>query len=210
MSHLSVHLIQISEDTAETTLEKYATRQRALRLKSLQTDPASFSSKYESEKAQPMSFWLNRVKEPTARTIVMISSPNEEAAHDPSVLLREDVEWVGVNVCVKIRNATTAMAKEEQKEAGAPGEWYLAAVYVDRSVRGRGGGKRIVQFGIDLMRKEEQEQGRSGSVCLTNVLHGNDSALGLYLKLGFEITKSNAVEEKEGRTIHTTALKLQL
>lgn len=209
MPHLSVHLIETSDSTDEATLEQYATCIRTLRLKSLQTDSANFSSKYESEAAQPMSFWLNRLKEPTARTVVMVSSANEEAGRDPKVLLRDDVTLVGFNVCVEIRNATTVMAKEEQKEAGG-GEWYLAAVYVDQSVRGQGTGRKIVQYGIDLMRKIEQQHGRSGSICATNVLHGNDNALGLYLKLGFEVTNPHAVEEKEGRTIHTTALKLNL
>ena len=209
MSDLSVHLVHISDGEDEATFERYATRMRELRLKSLQTDAASFSSKYESEAAQPISFWLNRLKEPTARTIFMVKSPTEEAALDPNVLLRDDVTWVGFNVCVEIRNATTDLAKEEQEEAGG-GEWYLAAVYVDQSVRGQGAGKKVVQFGIDLMKKIEQEQGRTGSVCVTNVLHGNDNALGLYRKLGFEITNPDAAEEKEGRTVHTTALKLQL
>ena len=209
MAHLSVHVLDKTFLANGDNVEKCASRMRELRLRSLQTDPSSFSSKHESEAAQPLSFWLNRLKEPTAQHIFVVRSPSPLAIPATDGLLRDDVEWVGFNVCVEIRNAETKVAKQEQEEAGG-GDWYLAAVYIDKSARGSGAGKMMVQFGIDLMRELDREQGRTASVCVTNVLHGNDNALSLYLKLGFEVTSSDAITENKGEQHHTTALKLVL
>lgn len=101
MSHLSLHVIP-RDAKSDSEWEKYCGRQRSLRLRSLQYDPGSFVSRYESEVKEPTSFWVGRLKDPNAWTVVMIRGP-EEMPEDDQILLREDVEWVGFCVMVDAR-----------------------------------------------------------------------------------------------------------
>lgn len=111
MSHLSLHLIP-RDAKSDSEWEKYCGRQKALRLRSLQHDPGSFVSRYESEVKEPMSFWVGRLKEPTAWTVVMIRGP-EQAPEDEQVLLREDVEWVGFCVMIDARKLTQVLTSTD-------------------------------------------------------------------------------------------------
>jgi ribosomal protein S18 acetylase RimI-like enzyme len=52
--------------------------------------------------------------------------------------------------------------------------------------------------------------GREAGFCITDVRHGNDHALKLYQKLGFDITDRSKSTEKEGRTYYYTQLRLRL
>ena len=89
-------------------------------------------------------------------------------------------------------------------------DWFLAAVYVDRSVRGTGFGKKMAQFGIETIRDASRKSGTNNAVCSVTVMHGNDNARELYKKLGFKVTDEDHVEEKEGKFYHTTQLKMEL
>lgn len=86
----------------------------------------------------------------------------------------------------------------------------MAAVWLVPELRGQGAGKRLVQFGIDLIKEQNAKDGSEGGYCLTQVVHGNNNALELYKKLGFEISDANATMEKEGRTYTNTELRLAL
>jgi len=104
MPHLSVHVVprDIKDDSE---WEQYSLRQKQIRLRSLQHDSASFTSRYESEANEPMSFWVNRLKNPKAWTVIMVQS-GQELPPDEGVLLREDVEWVGFCVMIDGRDAS--------------------------------------------------------------------------------------------------------
>ena len=98
MSHLSLHVVPRGpRDNSEW--ERFSVRQKAIRLRSLQVDPTSFSSRYESEVKESMEFWVNRLKDPAAWTVVMVKGP-EGLPEDEEVLLREDVQWVAFCVMV--------------------------------------------------------------------------------------------------------------
>jgi ribosomal protein S18 acetylase RimI-like enzyme len=60
------------------------------------------------------------------------------------------------------------------------------------------------------IREQSRKAGTDNAICVTNVVHGNTTALKLYNKLGFQVTDEDEVEGKEGRTYHTTQLKMQL
>lgn len=125
--------------------------------------------------------------------------------------MKNDTEWVGFCVMVDIRSVPASMAERETVDhwAGAT-NWFMAAVYVDRSVHGTGARKKMIQFGIDTIREQSRKTGTDNAICVTNVVHGNTTALELYNRLGFQVTDEDEVEEKEGRTYHTTQLKMQL
>jgi ribosomal protein S18 acetylase RimI-like enzyme len=86
----------------------------------------------------------------------------------------------------------------------------MAALWLNPELRGQRAGQRLVTFGLDMARAVNVDLGRAGGFCITDVKHGNDHALSLYQKLGFEITDGEKSIEKEGRTYHCTELKLKL
>ena len=210
MSHISFHLIPKPVED-ESLWEQYARRMRPVRLRSLKKNPECFISKYESEAAQPMDFWIGRLKEATAYTIVVVRTAGEKHLEDPNVLLREDVEWVGFNVCLDLHAMTKdVIEREGSDQSQRQSDWYMAAVYIDEAARGAGAGKKLIQFSIDVMREVDHKAGRTESTCITSAMRGNYRALMLYKKLGYVVTNANATEEKEGTTYDITELKLQL
>lgn len=211
MSHLSYHLVPKDLPNDSPHWEKYAWRIRAARLDSLKLHPESFISRYESEAKQPIEFTIGRLKEPVAWTVIVARNADEVASKEPGVLLRDDTEYVGYCVLVNIQAPSPSSAEREGVDNSKKGaDWFMAAVYVDSSARGMGAGKKMIQFGLETIRKVSRDRGEAKAVCVTNVLHGNDTALGLYKKLGFEVTDEKQVEEKEGRFYDTTALKIVL
>jgi ribosomal protein S18 acetylase RimI-like enzyme len=118
---------------------------------------------------------------------------------------------VGFCVMIDTRSISKSMIRREGTDHQVKGgDWFMAAVYVDRSVRGAGTGKKMIQFGIDTIREMAQRTQTDSGVCVTNVVHGNTNALQLYKRMGFQVTNEDDVEEKEGRSYHTTQLQLQL
>jgi ribosomal protein S18 acetylase RimI-like enzyme len=211
MSHLSYTLVPKDLPGDSPQWEKYAWRLRAARLDSLRLHPEYFLSMYEDEVKQPIDFTIGRLKEPVAWTVIVGRSPHEEAARDPDVLLRDETEYVGF--CVMVNIATTApesAAREGVDNSKKDGDWFMAAVYLHTSVRGTGASKKMIQLGLEVIRKASRDRGEAKTVCVTNVLHGNEVALNLYKKVGFEVTDEDQVEEKGGRSVHTTALKMVL
>lgn len=99
MSHLCLHVLP-KDGQDDATLEAFAKRMRPLRLASLQNDTTAFISRYESEAEQPLSFWVDRLKQQAASTIVMTRSAQILPANDSIGLLSDDVEWVAFAVMV--------------------------------------------------------------------------------------------------------------
>jgi ribosomal protein S18 acetylase RimI-like enzyme len=211
MPHISVHLLSKDIPDDSPLWEKYAWRVRATRLDSLRLDPGSFISTYESESKQPIEFTIGRLKEPEAWTILVVRTPNEEASKSSDALLHDETEYLGFCVMIDVRKPSPTMIEREGSDRSNAGEdWFMAAVYIDRSIRGTGAGKKMIQFGLDTIRKLSRESGTESAVCVTNVVHGNNNALALYKKLGFDVIDEDEVEEKEGRVYHTTKLRLIL
>ncbi len=211
MVHLAVHLLSKDIPDDSPLWEKYAWRTRAARLDSLKLDPDSFLSKYESEVNQPIDFTIGRLKEPNAWTVLLVRTPDEAASQDPDFLLNEDTEYVGFCVMVDTHKVPASISERDgTSHTGKGAEWFMAAVYVDRSVRGTGAGKRMIQYGIGVIRDVSRKTGRDNAICVTSVRHGNNNALELYKKLGFEVTNEDEVEEKDGQSYHMTELKMRL
>lgn len=210
MSHLSVQMI--SRDTKpDSEWEKYALRMRPLRLKSLKSDPECFISQHDSEINQPMSFWTGRLKGSAAYHFVLVRAPNDNPVQSPEDLLRDDVEWMGFNACLDLRVLSKATIQNEGNAAMVkPSQWYLAAVWVDKEVRGKGSGRMLIQNTVDTMKEIERKNGITDSTCIVGVMHGNNRALHLYESVGFKIVNPNAVEEKEGRKFDVTELQMVL
>lgn len=181
----------------EVTFREYSQRLRTLRLKSLQADPGSWISTYESEVNQPPEFWWNRLKEPRAVHHVLVKNdPDTDSSDTNSALLSG--EWLGFVVML----IPTA-------EDRSP-EYEMSALYIDTQARGLGLGKRMVQKVIETVRQHKAEVGEESPSCVANVRHGNDSALRLYQHMGFRVIDADQIAEKEGRKYHTTEMRFDV
>ncbi|KPI44157.1 uncharacterized protein AB675_6298 [Cyphellophora attinorum] len=206
MAVLSLHVLP-KKVSNESQWEKFVGRTKPLRLQSLKNDPKSFISKYESEVKEPLSFWVGRLKDPKAWTVVMVSSP-EKIGDDVDALLRDDVEWVAF--CVMVDPSVGDEADGDKPEGKASADWFMAAVWLKDELRGKGAGKRLVQCGIDTARKADAERDFTGRVCVTHVVKGNEGAIELYKKVGFQLTDSESFVEKDGVKHHSYELKMAL
>jgi ribosomal protein S18 acetylase RimI-like enzyme len=223
MAALSLHVLPKTVSD-ESRWEDFVKRTKPLRLQSLKNDPKSFVSKYDSEVKEPLSFWVGRLKDPKAWTVVMVSSP-EEIGNDVDALLRDDVEWVAFCVMVdpsvgsEVRAITETTSFDpanhtqtdgDRTEGKGLADWFMAAVWLSPELRGKGAGKRLVQCGIDTARKADAERGFTGRYCMTQVVKGNEGAIELYKKVGFELTDSDSFVEKDEVKHHSYELRMAL
>lgn len=103
------------------------------------------------------------------------------------------------------------MAERERSSRDLFGNsWYMAAVWLSAELRGQGVGKRLVQYGIDLVGAQNARGGTQGGIIKADAVQGNENALQLYKKLGFVITNANSTHEKEGRKYKTVEMQLVL
>lgn len=180
----------------EETLKQCVLRMKSLRLEALQADPDSWISRYDSERVQPLEFWLDRLQDPHTHHLVMVKTSSVQtspAQADQALLLQYD--WVGFLVLVDTNKGC---------------EWFMAAVYLDKSLRGRGFGKQLVQAAIRTIALEKERSGSESAICITNVRHGNDRPLELYKQMGFRVSNADAVEEEDGQSYHATSLRLEI
>lgn len=199
----SIHTIPETASDKSTFFE-YSSRLKKLRLESLKSDPDSWISVFESEVDQPPEFWFNRLSDPRAVHLVLVhDDPDSNSSSGETSTLLES-QWVGFVVIITPEN-------DSANEAGQPSsEYIMSALYVDSDFRGRGLGRRLVQATIQTVRDDVLRATVASPVCITNVRHGNDHALRLYQKLGFEVIDSDHHGEKEGRPYKSTMLRINL
>lgn len=192
----SIHTLS-KLDQADVTFEEYSRRLKNLRLRSLQSDPDSWISAYESEVNQPNDFWWNRLKDSRAVHHILVKAGSDtDASNVQSALLAG--EWLGFVVMI--------IPDAEDKSP----EYLMSALYIDAQARGIGLGQRMVHQVLDTVKQHEAKVGEESPFCTASVRHGNDSALALYQKLGFRVINTDQIAEKEGRKYHTTEVRFDL
>jgi ribosomal protein S18 acetylase RimI-like enzyme len=195
MANYFVHELSIPAPNHNTLLE-YSARLKALRLRSLKEETQSFSSSYDSEVKQPRDFWLDRLNNDKAIHLILVRDNPDRSKTDLS-----GQEWVGFVVMVKPESAQDGSLR------GSPNSpWKMNALYVAPEARGHGLGQRLVKASFDKIKEEA-----GGSAYYeTSVLHGNENALRMYLRLGFHVVDPNEHWEKEGRDIAATKIGIML
>jgi hypothetical protein len=98
MPELSFHLLP-KDVKNDPNQEEYVKRMRPLRLQSLKDDSHAFVSRYEVEVEQPLSFWLERLEDPKAWSIVLVQS-TKGVPQTSAELLVEHVQWKGFSVMI--------------------------------------------------------------------------------------------------------------
>ena len=147
---------------------------RALRLRSLQIDPTSFSSTYEQELAFADARWEQRLRDPAARIIVALRAPEAVTYEDR---LLERANWVGIAAVVESMDNRPALCVSR-----------INGLWVDPSTRGRGLGRRLTQACFDLIEDQCRQQNISTARVELSVDADNKAAQNLYTTSGFQTT----------------------
>ncbi len=185
------------------TFLEWSSRLKALRLKSLKSDPNSWIAVFEDEVDQDEDFWLKRLKTPKAVHLILAQDGPERDDVDETTSTFLKTQWAGFVVIVM---------PEHNARDGKPSssEYVMSALYVDADFRGRGLGKRLVQATLETVKNAALEAGIANPFCTTAVRHGNARALQLYQTLGFQVVDSDHQSEKEGRSYTSNRLKIDL
>lgn len=150
---------------------------RAIRLRALSESPTAFSSTFAGECAFPAERWLERLRNPVARTYIATRNSDIdilqydltvfETATTPEIFENVDKLFFGLITCVQ--------SNEDPMDA------CLASMWVAPSARGRGVGKALVQCAIEWARG----CGLAFRRILLGVRTQNASAIALYTSCGF-------------------------
>lgn len=146
MDNISIVRFPKSEDTE--VLIKQSRPMRIARLKSLKSDPTHFYSKFENESNQDTEFWLNRLRPRHVQHFVAVCS-EKPIEKTEALVLDAATEFKGFAVVVNEYEAE--LAEKTTEGATAPESitndlptYFLAAMWVDTSLRGHGIGSRII------------------------------------------------------------------
>ncbi|KIV88842.1 hypothetical protein PV10_08480 [Exophiala mesophila] len=193
MANFSVHVLPNPPED-EATFREYSNRLRTLRLKSLQSDPDKWISRYDSEIQEQPEFWWNRLRaEGVIHHVLVANAGNDKS----SVQYLLEGQWVGFVV-------TTCPALDMQPE------YHIAAVYIDQDFRGRGLGKILMREVLNTVKAEVSKATQPSPYCTIGSLHGNEVAARLYQSMGFQVTDPDEIVERAGYTYHMTAMSMDL
>lgn len=198
---------------------------KTLRLKALRTDPSAFGSTYEREVAFDDDVWEARLKNPVAITFVAIDTSHLTSNSDDLEGLNSAV-WCGstilfgprvtkgdiptANISAWFRSGSAF--KDEDGDNAEPRAivYAINAVYVDIPYRRQGIAKKLLEAAFQSACSEFKNLKRSTGdvgICMMFVEKGNDAALNLYLRFGFELIGEENYTAADGRT--GIALSLQ-
>lgn len=163
-------------------------------MKALQLDQGSWISRYENEIDQPPEFWWNRLRAPGVIHHVLVANAENDKS---SIQYLLDGQWIGFVVTTR---------PDSDKES----VYYVAAVYIDPDFRGRGLGKVLMHEVLNTVKDEASKADQPSPSCTIGALHGNEAAVGLYQKMGFQVTDPDEIVERDGFTYHATAMRLDL
>lgn len=165
-----IRIYRLPKTTDPTVLEAQSRSMRVARLRSLQSDPQSFKSRYEDEILQPTAFWHDRLKPENVQHFVAISSSTEDT---------ETPEYKAFMVVIA----------DDIKGQHDVLSYFLGAFWVDPETRNQKIGSRIVDASIIWLKNEARARGWTQVHYRLNVAPDNHRAISLYKRLGFEIVE---------------------
>ncbi|CAI7626054.1 unnamed protein product [Penicillium glandicola] len=179
-SNFTYSLFRVSkEDGIAVSAQKY----RDLRLKALQTSPASFSSTYDIEAAFSDAVWIDRLTLPDRELFICATTPL-----NPDPLSPDATQWIGQ---VTLRGPASRADFELPEEADQPPQksdeeeerWQMLSLFTLPEHRGHGLGGKLCQEAINYLRSYRSSP-RGVQVRLI-VKAGNHVTVELYKRLGF-------------------------
>ena len=207
----------------DALLHRYVDKYKELRLRSLKSDPDSFSSTLASESKQLFEFWTGRMMNPRAQHFVAVqlneNSSVASIADDPHAIL--ETEWVGTlvvlggkAVAIDDQSPWKSLARGRFMEDGVTANsdsirlaYHLAGFYVAPESRGQGLGGSLVQKGMEMIAHENQTTHISGAICTVGVSHRNLVVRRLFKRVGFVEIAEEEHNTEDGR--HLTEIVLR-
>ena len=185
----------LAKSTDDEVLKLQSRPMRLARLKSLQTDPTHFTSKYEHEVKQEEEFWLARLRPAHVQHFAVLTTDNDQT-DSTCILFDDSTVFHGFMVVTneyeeETTDAANAGRLVDQKVMDEIPTYFMAAFFVDQVLRSQGIGSRIIQASIDWVRKDGKAKGWPRVRYRVTALQGNDRAVGLYLRNGFKVDITN-------------------
>ena len=203
----------------DSLLQRYGEKCRELRLRSLKSDPDSFSSSFTKESQQPFEFWTGRLLNSKALHYVVIQhnldSKVEEALQNAETILQS--KWVGILVrlgprIVDIDSFSNESSWKTLLEGGSKksmdradtnnsraAAYHLAGFYIAPETRGQGLGARLVQTALDNIAADCQIADSSRAICTVGTDRRNAVPQRLFAKMGFSNVAIDNIQTDDGR-----------
>ncbi|KAF9223000.1 hypothetical protein BS17DRAFT_755427 [Gyrodon lividus] len=191
MQHVKVHRIfPIQPPASPPAIAAY----KALRLRSLQIDAASFASNYVCEVAFTDDVWQQRLNSPFKRTFIASVPPEDGRPRATNEVHEDDGKdtWIGmVTVLGPSELLPSILAPFDETGVGANWEMYfLAAMWVHPAHRGKGIASELVRASLEWVRtnvdpKFSGEKEGKEKVVILLVYDDNAGGRTLYSKVGF-------------------------
>ena len=165
-------------------------KQKALRLQSLLTSPASFSSTYERESAFSESDWVSRLQNPLAYSYIarrgLQPAPSTNHVRTPEEVLQTflNSEWVGS--ATLYGPAITGDRSDDSVVMDIYG------LFVLPEARGSGLGNALLEGCVGHARDLGRDMKVHKVTVRVSVAHGNKKVLKLYEKVGFAEDRTKA------------------
>jgi ribosomal protein S18 acetylase RimI-like enzyme len=202
-------------------LQRSVDKYRELRLRSLKSDPASFSSTFASESGRPVNFWTNRMLGPGARHLLAVELSNHSSApsvaNEPQAVLES--EWVGMLVLLgpnpiagndsppgkTLRSRLGDENTDDNRETLASA-YHMAGFYITPEHRGHGIGA-LVQNAMEVIANDCEKMPNPKAICTVGVSHTNLVVRRLFKRMGFEEVGEDQLDTVDGR--HLTEITLR-
>ena len=211
-----IHLIP-KKFVDEPLLKRYMSKSKELRLRSLKSDPDSFSSSLSRESRQPDEFWAARMLHPLLRQFVavrlnIISSADSGADRHHDVL---DAEWVGSlgvfgpkTLASDDVSPWSSFARDRLMEHSpvpnsdsAMSAYHLVGFYVAPEARRQGIGSMLLRAAITSIIQESQTMHNARAICTVGASHTNLPVRTLFKNLGFVEVAEEEWNTEDGRSL---------
>jgi ribosomal protein S18 acetylase RimI-like enzyme len=217
-------IVTIPKQFNDGTLPKrYVDKYRELRLRSLKSDPDSFSSTFADESKQPFEFWTGRLMTPRARHFlaVQFNKDSSDASVTAGVQAILETEWVGTLVLLG-PNAVTGVDESPGKTlapsrfvedlADMNGDsasiaYHLAGFYVTPEARSQGLGSSLVDAAMEAIVNDSQKMHNAGAICTVGASHKNLVVRRLFKRMGFSEVAEEVCNTTDGRCLTEIVLR---
>ncbi|KAF2189556.1 hypothetical protein K469DRAFT_658487 [Zopfia rhizophila CBS 207.26] len=185
-----------------STWDEMISRQKDLRLLSLQIAPDSFSSTFSRESQFTREDWEARLKNPQAFTFIASPSSNSKSSPAPPISTFKITQepWIGSAVLLgplplstnpPSHPSTKASGRSELRSEENHITFEICALFVMPEARRLGVGNALFEAVIVHGKSIARERGCSLVCFRVSTAESNKEALRLYEKLGFKVVARN-------------------
>jgi ribosomal protein S18 acetylase RimI-like enzyme len=206
----------------DVLLQRSVNKYRELRLRSLKSNPESFSSTFANESGRPVDFWMNRMLRPRARHLLAVELSNYSSApsvaDEPQAFLES--EWVGMLVLLgpsSVANDSTpgktllrgrlVEDNTDENTEIVTSTYHMAGFYVAPEHRGHGIGGALVRAAMEVIANDRVKIPTPKAICTVGASHTNLVVLRLFKRMGFEEVAEDQLDTIDGR--HLTEITLR-